>query len=250
LAGLAAAKVRQPAASCHVRTLPYYYLLPAVPLHRLTHLPDQQSILGLWHLTEPAEDLLRQLPVAGAYAGLMPTGRDVERPRQWLAGRNLVHELLRHFTDEPAFLRNDADTNQPYLAGKPELSVSLSHSGVWVAALLSAAGRVGIDVEIARLKARLLATKFLTETELADAGDDDLKYSLNWSAKETLYKLHSRRRLIFKQNLLLDPYTRQQSGVLTGHLLIDHHRSQYDIHYEHLTADCVLTWCVAPTLSA
>ncbi|KAA9338354.1 4'-phosphopantetheinyl transferase superfamily protein [Hymenobacter busanensis] len=218
-----------------------------MPLHRISTFADGQTLLGLWQLTESVEELLAQVPAAADYAALLPAGRDPQRPRQWLAGRALVHTLLPHLpaSAPSARVRNDAATNQPFIESQPALGVSLSHSGAWVAALLTAEGRVGIDVELVRPKARLLAPKFLTETERADAGDDDVKYSLNWSAKETLYKLYARRRLLFKEHIRLDPYIRQENGIFTGHLLTEGAHSQHQIQYEHLTSDCVLTWCHA-----
>ncbi|KUG06719.1 4'-phosphopantetheinyl transferase superfamily protein [Solirubrum puertoriconensis] len=214
-----------------------------MPLHSLTTTPDA-ALLGLWRLTEPAEELLARLP--GNYAAWLPTGRDPERPRQWLAGRALAHELLRELTDAPALVQTDADTGQPLVTGLSGAGISLSHSGEWVAALLTPKGRVGIDVEQVRPKARQLATKFLSEAERLDAGPDETKHSLYWSAKETLYKLHSRRRLLFKEHIQLEPFALQAQGTLTGHLLPPNEApSQHLLRYERLTHDCVLTWCVA-----
>ncbi|MBC8081809.1 MAG: 4-phosphopantetheinyl transferase family protein, partial [Hymenobacter sp.] len=76
------------------------------------------------------------------------------------------------------------------------------------------------------------------------AGDQAAKYSLYWSAKETLYKLHSRRGLVFKEQLLLDPFRLREAGVLTGHLLLENSRSQHQILYQRLPPDYVLTYCV------
>lgn len=221
-----------------------------MPLYRLTRLPSATpTLLGLWQLTEPAEDLLAQLPAAAEYAPLIPAGRDPERPRQWLAGRLLAHTLLGELTDAPALIRNDEATGQPFVAGQPALGVSLSHSGEWVAALLTAHGRVGIDVEQVRPKARQLARKFLSDKELDDAGLNDVKHSLYWSAKETLYKLHARRRLLFKEHLLLEPFALETAGTLTGHLLPpDDVPSRHRLGYEQLTPGCVLTWTFSPEL--
>lgn len=222
-----------------------------MPLHRLTPLPAATpTLLGLWQLTEPAEALLEQLPDAAGYAALVPTGRDAQRPRQWLAGRALAHTLLRELTDAPLTIRNDAATGQPFVAGQPALGVSLSHSGEWVAVLLTERGRVGIDVEQVRPKARQLARKFLSESELDDAGLNDVKHSLYWSAKETLYKLHARRRLLFREHLLLEPFALETAGTLTGHLLPpDAAPSRHRLGYEQLTPGCVLTWTSSPDLS-
>ena len=221
-----------------------------MPLHRLTSLPAATpTLLGLWHLTEPAEELLAQLPAAAGYAPLIPAGRDPLRPRQWLASRALAHVLLRELTDAPAAIRNDEVTGQPLVAGQPALGVSLSHSGEWVAALLTERGRVGIDVEQVRPKARQLARKFLSDKELDDAGLNDVKHSLYWSAKETLYKLHARRRLLFREHLLLEPFALATTGTLTGHLLPpDEAPSRHRLGYEQLTPGCVLTWTFSPEL--
>ncbi|GAB2959912.1 4'-phosphopantetheinyl transferase superfamily protein [Hymenobacter coalescens] len=222
-----------------------------MPLHRLTALPTAApALLGLWHLTEPAEELLAQLPAAAQYAALLPTGRDPQRPRQWLAGRALAHALLRELTPTPALIRNDAATGQPLIPGLPDFGVSLSHSGEWVAALLTPRGRVGIDVEQVRPKARQLAFKFLSESELLDAGPDDVKHSLYWSAKETLYKLHSRRRLLFKEHIQLEPFALHPAGALTGHLRPpDEAPSRHQLGYEQLPSGCVLTWTLSPDSS-
>ncbi|GAB3834838.1 4'-phosphopantetheinyl transferase family protein [Hymenobacter jeollabukensis] len=221
-----------------------------MPLHSLTPLPAATpTLLGIWHLTEPADSLLAQLPAPADYAALLPAGRDPQRPRQWLAGRTLAHTLLRELTDAPALIRNDAATGQPFVAGQPGFGVSLSHSGEWVAALLTERGRVGIDVEQVRPKARQLARKYLTDKELTDAGLDDVKHSLYWSAKETLYKLHSRRRLLFKEHIQLEPFALAETGTLTGHLLPpDEAPSRHRLGYEQLTTGCVLTWTFSPEL--
>lgn len=221
-----------------------------MPLHRLTALPTPTpTLLGLWHLREPAEALLEALPAAGGYAELLPTGRDPQRPRQWLAGRALAHTLLRQLTDAPALIRNDPATGQPLVAQQPAFGVSLSHSGEWVAVLLTACGRVGIDVEMVRPKARQLAPKFLSDRELTDAGPDDVKHSLYWSAKETLYKLYSRRRLLFKQHIQLEPFDLQPAGTIEGQLLPpDEPASRHQLGYEQMPGGCVLTWTFSPDL--
>jgi 4'-phosphopantetheinyl transferase len=214
-----------------------------MPLHSLTPL-SEHAVLGLWQLTEPLEELLAALPAPAHYAALQPTGRHAARSTQWLAGRVLAHELLREFTPAPAPLANDSN-GRPFFAQLPDFAVSLSHSGDWVAGVMATHGRVGTDVEMIRDKAQKLAPRVLSETERADAGDDAVKYSLYWSAKETLYKLHSRRGLVFKEQILLDPFGLREAGVLTGHLLLENSRSQHQIHYQRLTPDYVLTYCLS-----
>jgi 4'-phosphopantetheinyl transferase len=227
-----------------------------MPLHRITPLPGGPQ-LGLWHLTESAADLWPLLAEAPAYAPLLPARADGPRQAQWLAGRVLVQHLLAAAGAPLAQLRNEA-TGRPFLQGAgPQPAVSLSHSGEWVAALLAAPGTaLGIDVEVVRDKARRIATKFLNKTELAavvqaqladTAGPDSEleRYSLLWSAKETLYKLASQRGLIFRDNLLLDlpaaPWP--IPGRLPARLHLAGVISRHHICYLRPAAGYVLTYC-------
>ncbi|RFP64433.1 4-phosphopantetheinyl transferase [Hymenobacter lapidiphilus] len=214
-----------------------------MPLHSLSPV-STTALLGLWHLTEPADKLWELLPSPAHYLARFPDGRDELRARQWLAARVLAGQLLRELTDAPTPLENDPN-GRPYFSGLPTFGVSLSHSGEWVAAVVArGAAAVGTDIELIRPKAQQLARRFLSETEQADAGNDAAKHCLYWSAKETLYKLHSRRGLVFKEQLLLNPFERREAGVLTGHLLLENSRRQHQIHYFQPTPDYVLTYCV------
>jgi 4'-phosphopantetheinyl transferase len=213
-----------------------------MPLHSLTPLSGQ-ALLGLWQLTEPPEALWPLLPQPLHYTARFPQGRHEDRARQWLAGRVLAHQLLRELTDAQATLHSDVN-GRPFFAELPAWGVSLSHSGEWVAAVVARDAAVGIDIELERPKALKLAPRFLSEAERADAGSDAAKHSVYWSAKETLYKLHSRRGLVFKEQLLLDPFRLREAGVLTGHLLLENSRSQHQIHYQRPAPDYVLTYCV------
>lgn len=215
-----------------------------MPLHTITPLaPD--ALLGLWHLTDAPAELLAHLPDPAHYAARQPTGRDETRTRQWLAGRALAHALLARLTPTPARLQNDAN-GRPYFEQLPAFAVSLSHSGDWVAGLVGVRGRAGTDIELVRAKAQKLAPRFLSETERTDAGDDAAKNSLYWSAKETLYKLHSRRGLVFREQIQLNPFGLREAGVLTGHLLTENFRSRHQIQYQLLTPNYVLTYCYEP----
>ncbi|QNH63171.1 4'-phosphopantetheinyl transferase superfamily protein [Hymenobacter sediminicola] len=216
-----------------------------MPLHSLSPI-SSQALLGLWQLTEPIEALWPLLPDLLHYTARFPYGRDETRTRQWLAGRVLAHRLLQELTDIPATLSNDAN-GRPFFEQLPELGVSLSHSGEWVAAVVARGAAVGTDIELVRPKAQKLAPRFLSEAERADAGSEAVKHSLYWSAKETLYKLHSRRGLVFKEQIVLDPFGLREAGVLTGHLLLENFRSQHQIHYQRPAPDYILTYTISET---
>lgn len=226
-----------------------------MPLHSLQHL-SPTAVLGLWHLTETATELWPQLPQPEAYQRLLPATADPVRQSQWLAGRALVHALAPALVaDVPVdlLLQNDA-TGRPWLAGAtPGLTVSLSHSGAWVAAVLACGGRVGVDVEMIRDKAQRLAAKFLALPERAAAEvaghaapeAANAHYTLLWSAKETLYKLAAQRGIIFKTQLLLGDFQPQESGEIPATLVLNE-ETRHSICYCQPAPGYVLTYSHEP----
>jgi phosphopantetheinyl transferase len=209
-------------------------------------------VLGLWQLTETPAELWHLLPQRNAYQALMPATADAARQAQWLAGRVLIHALQQEMMAEPPtdmVVHNDA-TGRPWLAGTGHrLTVSLSHSGTWVAAVLSDGGRVGIDIEIIRDKAQRLAGKFLAANEwtAAQTAPDGLAhYTLLWSAKETLYKLAAQRGIIFKTQLLLGSFAQQQSGEIPATLVLNGIETRHCICYSQPAPGYVLTYCHEP----
>ncbi len=223
-----------------------------MPFHSIQRL-SPAAVLGLWHLTETPPELWPLLPRPEAYRALLPATADAARQAQWLAGRVLVHELCRELGGDAlteVLMQNDA-TGRPWLAGSgPGCAVSLSHSGTWVAAVVSQDGRVGVDIEIIRDKARRLAAKFLAAPEWAAAQaapDGPAHYTLLWSAKETLYKLAAQRGIIFKTQLLLGSFAPQQSGQIPATLMLNGIETRHCICYSRPAPGYVLTYCHEPT---
>ena len=226
-----------------------------MPLHAVQRL-SPTAVLGLWHLTEAPAGLWALLPEPAAYHPLIPATADATRQGHWLAGRVLVHVLANELSLEaagPLLLQNDA-TGRPWLAGAGGAVVSLSHSGVWVAAVLSRGGRVGVDVEIVRDKAQRLASKFLAPAEWAaaqaatetEATDASAHYTLLWSAKETLYKLAAQRGITFKNQLLLDTFSSQHAGEIPASLVLNDVETRHCVCYHQPAPGYVLTYCYEP----
>ncbi|UOQ99149.1 4'-phosphopantetheinyl transferase superfamily protein [Hymenobacter sp. 5317J-9] len=226
-----------------------------MPLHSLQHL-SPTAVLGLWRLTETPAELWLLLPQAAAYQRLLPATADARRQAQWLGGRVLLHRLLaeaRGSASEGTQVHNDP-TGRPYLHGTAaDLTVSLSHSGTWVAAIVAQGGRAGVDVEEIRDKAQRLASKFLAPNEWAAAqaasqatADASAHYTLLWSAKETLYKLAAQRGIIFKTQLLLGEFEPQKAGEIPATLVLSGLETRHCICYSQPSPGYVLTYCHEP----
>lgn len=155
---------------------------------------------AIWQTSESVDELhalFLKSPTtdAPAYATLASD----KRRKEWLAERLLLR---------CAFLRCDdighrAD-GSPYLtAGGAH--VSISHSGPFVALSLSAAARIGIDLEQRGPRAFRLREKFLSPGEYGydEPRDAAMAALVAWSAKEAAFKLFGRTGIGLKDSIRL-----------------------------------------------
>ena len=199
---------------------------------------EQNTWLGIWQLQEPVQDLLILLPPHADTSGLTGNAHP-RRQQEWLASRVLVYRLLQQFTVEPLVLARN-EHGKPFFPGQP-LQVSITHSPQLAAVILSGQHEVGIDIELITPKALRVADKFLTEAEKQHTASDETATCLYWSAKETLYKLYSRKKLVLKENLLVGPGN--EPNVLLGRVQVENISKLYQIYHETVQ-DHVLTYCI------
>lgn len=204
----------------------------------LTQKINAHTWLGIWQLQELEADLYAALP-PHADVSAMAGKVHARRRQEWLASRVLVHQLLQHFTSAPLVLAR-SEEGMPYFPGQP-LHVSITHSPHLAAVILSDKYKVGIDIELITSKALRVVDKFLTEAEKKQTASDEMKTCLYWSAKETLYKLYSRKRLVLKENLLISPAS--EPNVLLGRVHTESFSKLYQIQHDILQ-NHVLTYCI------
>ena len=148
-----------------------------------------------------------------------PDIQNENRRLQWFASRYLASLML----GRPDAIVKD-DTGKPSLKTLAQ-NISISHSSGYAAVMLSKKYAVGIDVEAINPKIERVAHKFMQPEEIAAiAAEEKLKkITLYWSIKESLFKLYGWGGIEFKTQLLIEPFTLQQSGsckasIQTAHL--------------------------------
>jgi 4'-phosphopantetheinyl transferase EntD len=167
------------------------------------HYINETTRLGIWRIGEDEAFFLKRVPLK----------RDVSHPLkklQHLAGRYLLTEL---FPDFPLAEILIADTRKPYLPDE-QYHFSISHCGIFAAAIVSTRHRVGIDVEQASPGIERIREKFLSAAELALAYDDVdrtghrlRQLTLLWSAKESIFKWYSLGGVNFREQIQwIEPY--------------------------------------------
>ncbi|MDB5262531.1 MAG: 4-phosphopantetheinyl transferase [Adhaeribacter sp.] len=201
------------------------------------------TYLGFWEITEPQETLQHLLQTAAGNCLTVPAFTSATRQRQWLSSRLLAYTLLQKFTDIPVALQSTSN-GKPVFANDA-YQVSLTHSRELAGAIISKHHKVGIDIEIISPKVLRVADKFMTPTESADAGGEVEKTLIYWSAKETLYKLYSKRQLTFKEHIQIAPFCQAQPGTLNTCIKTPEFTADYQVYYEKMN-DYILTYGLAP----
>lgn len=108
------------------------------------------------------------------------------------------------------------------LAKNSNLHLSLSHSKYWGAAAVSKQHLLGIDIETLEERIERIAHKFLQPQELENITHNRIEtLTLYWSAKESLYKLYSKKQLDFANQLLIKPFEINAEGELIASIKID-----------------------------
>lgn len=209
---------------------------------------DLKVLLGMWKVNESEAFFRSHLNIYENEQRILEGISHPQKRLEWLSSRLCLKELLqiRHKVESL-----NAPTGQPYLSDH-SFHISYSHSNMYSGAIASECYPVSIDLEDLS-KERNPKTRFLfmhpSELEYFDASMDMRAFFLIWSAKETLYKIYTKRGIVFKENLLINPERKQleQSGTVSGILKADGIEKVYTIHYRFFPG-VLLTYTFDPSV--
>ncbi|MEZ4888256.1 MAG: 4'-phosphopantetheinyl transferase superfamily protein [Chitinophagales bacterium] len=214
-----------------------------MPLYQTIH-TLQAATIGIWRIEESVDDLKRGLPPNLWQQNLYRSITSIRRQKEWLATRALVRQLIP----------NEESGEIVYNSfGKPILhqntrQLSISHSHHFAAVIVHSHKALGIDIEPIHPRILRLQHKFLSEKEATQIPQNDLfMLTLYWSAKETLYKLYSKKELRFKENLLIHRHykiedsTIAAEGYLEASICKDDFQWNVKVYYQQIE-DNILTY--------
>lgn len=197
--------------------------------------------IAIWHITE-SSDVLYTLLGTSCYDASLAAITHETRRAEWLAVRVLVATVLGG--DKEIAYRS---SGRPYLADG-SYAVSISHTKGYAAIAYHRSCSIGLDVERIASRVERVAHRFTHPDEALymDACSTEerlLRLLVNWSAKETLYKLADCSAAAdFREAFCIAPYELASQGKLDVHssnlvglpspLLVEY----------SLNADFVCTW--------
>lgn len=149
-------------------------------------------------MTETLNELRALLPDSGdMYATELNVFKSDSRKTEWLAVRVLLYTLTGKML--PICYHPGG---KPYFAdGKAHLSIS--HTGGYVAVIVSETNEVGIDIEKISERVHKVAHKFVRDDECLpeEPAQKTQALLLIWSAKETMFKCMNEEAVDFREHL-------------------------------------------------
>lgn len=158
-----------------------------------------QTGYAVWYIDEPIEILKRQLHTSCTD---LPDYRYIRHPKkqlEWLASRLLIQHLAEQLGASFKGIYKDA-FGKPHLRDLP-YHISIAHCFPYAVGAVHKSRPVGIDIEKPDDKLLNIRNRFLNQQEAHFVGSDLEKLCRFWTAKEVLYKLYGRRKLIFREHM-------------------------------------------------
>ena len=160
--------------------------------------PTENSILGLWHINEPVQELLAPLSLSENEIHTLKSKKTDSRKKEWLACRN----LLMAMTTSDREIKYDIN-GRPYFQDEM-FEISISHSAEYACVYLNTKKPVGVDIQKLKPAISVGSDFFLSQEEdkWVDK-EDNLMLHIIWSAKESLFKYCGIIDLDFKKDILI-----------------------------------------------
>ena len=141
---------------------------------------------------------------------------------------------IRHLLKEVGYTDTDLIYDE---FGKPHLKngkfISITHSFTFTAIIVSDKFHVGIDIEKQREKILKIAHKFTPFEEYKTIANVDAlisKLTIVWGAKESLYKIYGKKKLLFLHHIYIEDF-RFADEKTTGEIRYNGENSAYNISF-------------------
>ncbi len=191
---------------------------------------DEYSRVGVWKIEEDMDFFQNKLTLLPNDLVFIDKLKQPQRKLEWFASR----WLLRYLIDPTEPIEVESDEFGKQIVKNYFFHISLSHSNDLVAAIISSKQQVGIDIEFIEERIENISKKFMNVSELNSVTDHSRlkQLYLYWSAKEAIYKHHSKRKLDFKRDMRINPFMIEQDGKITAELILDGEVKNYLLRYE------------------
>ena len=196
-----------------------------MPLLQTIAINNHSKVL-IWKITESLEEIESGIELTRNSKERIEGMKSEIHQKGFLSVRQLLKEA--GYTDDD--LMYDG-------YGKPHLKdgrfISITHSFIFSAIIISDEKPVGIDIEKRRDKIVKIAHKFTPiEAYKSIANHDALvsKLTIVWGAKESLYKIYGKKKLLFLDHIYIEDFS-FETNTTTGKVLYEGETTEYNVHF-------------------
>ncbi len=186
----------------------------------------QTTKILIWKIEESTSTLKENIVLSTASSARLQSMKSELHQKGFLS--------IRHLLKEVGY--SDLDVTYDHY-GKPHLKdgkyISITHSFIFTGIIISEEVPVGIDIEKHREKILKIAHKFTPfEAYKTIANVDALirKLTIVWGAKESLYKIYGKKKLLFLHHIFIDDF-KFETEKTTGEITFNGISSSYDINF-------------------
>ena len=204
---------------------------------------DAQTMRSVWKIEETEVQLLSGLQLKQHELDLIATLSNGKRALHWLSTRLLLRTMLN--TADYIDCKMD-EHGKPFLVNS-NTHISLSHSYDYAAVIISKDKKVGVDIELIKIKIKSIKHKFLSDIELAQKqiGDNTDGLYVCWCAKEAIYKWYGKKGLEFKQHIHIKPFKLKAEGSLNALVELPEGSKELTVNYFKTKDGYMLGYVVA-----
>jgi len=185
--------------------------------------------LTVWKITETLNELKMNFDLEADYLMLANEIVNEHKRVEFLVSRITIKSAC--LENNISFTSIDKDEHgKPFLANS-DWQMSISHTRDFVGVVLRKYKPLGIDIEKPQPKMVKILNRLCTSAELELIGDKIDQASIIWSAKEAMYKLYGKRKVDFKENLLIE----KKGDVFVGKIKMPDYTSEHLIYIEKLS---------------
>ncbi len=211
--------------------------MPLIEIHTV----NDTCKWGIWEIGEELEELRENLVLHSSEKAELSKINVERKKKEFLSVRKLMQTLFESWGLEYKGLCKD-EYGKPYLVDS-HFYISLSHTETHTVAIVHQTQPVGIDIEIGKEKLHRIASKFLSDEELLFVGNQPDLMTVCWAAKEALYKLYGKKKLIFKKEMVIPPFNMDGGESFIIKLcLANSLETIYQAHYRQW-GHCRIVYC-------
>ena len=191
------------------------------------HYLNKETIIGVWKIEEDIPALLGMVDMGPVDKKRYNVFRSTSRKLEFLSVRALLAEMLGR---DAKIVYNK--NNKPFIKDGSHF-ISITHSNMLTAILISRDERVGIDLEYMRLNINAFASKFLNKKEKITRRWADRTYHLyiHWCAKEAIYKICDKEGINIVNDITIEQFTVKESGEIKGSVQNERISDQFTLFY-------------------